>query len=51
MRHDNTPKNAEYLGYINARELYPDFEYISFADFVDELIAGKVERPYPHIQF
>ncbi|KAF4625514.1 hypothetical protein G7Y89_g12653 [Cudoniella acicularis] len=37
----NTPEYAEYLGYINGLELYPDFEYIKFADFVDELIAGK----------
>jgi hypothetical protein len=51
VRGDNTPQNAEYLGYVNGRELYPDFEFISFADFVDELVAGKAKKPYPHLQF
>lgn len=50
VRVDNTPENAEYLGYIKGRELYPDFEFIRFADFVDDLIAGEVKRPYPHLQ-
>lgn len=50
VRADNTPENAKYLGYISARELFPDFKYRGFADFVDELIAGKIERPYPHMK-
>jgi len=50
VRADNTPKNAEYLGYISANELFPDFQYKSFADFVDELIAGGIKRPYPHVK-
>ncbi|PGH27621.1 hypothetical protein AJ80_00634 [Polytolypa hystricis UAMH7299] len=50
VRADNTPESAEYLGYINGRELYPDLNFISFAEFVDELIEGSVQRPYPHIQ-
>ncbi|KAL6250355.1 hypothetical protein RBB50_002657 [Rhinocladiella similis] len=49
VRADNTPENAEYLGYLNGRELYPDFEWMGFADFVDNLIAGEVKRPYPHL--
>ncbi|KAH8807887.1 hypothetical protein F5884DRAFT_704262 [Xylogone sp. PMI_703] len=51
VREDNTAENAEYLGYINGRELYPDFQFIKFADFVDDLTAGKIERPYPHLTF
>ena len=51
VRADNTPENAEYLGYVDARELYPDFEYMKFSEFVDELIAGKGKRPYPDVQF
>ncbi len=50
VRVDNTPENAEYLGYISARELYPDFTFMKFADFVDDLIACKGQRMYPHIQ-
>lgn len=50
VRADNTPENAEYLGYINERELYPDFAWLGFTDFVDELIAGSIRRPWPHLQ-
>ena len=46
VRGDNTPENAKYLGYLDANELYPDFKPIRFAEFVDELIAGKAERLY-----
>jgi hypothetical protein len=46
IRRDNTPDMAEYLGYIDARELYPDFIPISFAQLVDEVLAGKGQRPY-----
>ncbi|CAM1510942.1 Fc.00g084550.m01.CDS01 [Cosmosporella sp. VM-42] len=51
VREDNTPENAEYLGYVNGRELYPDFKFIKFAEFVNELIAGKVAKPYANRQF
>ncbi|KAI1497975.1 NAD(P)-binding protein [Biscogniauxia marginata] len=50
VRADNTPKNAEYLSYINARELYPDYTFIGFADFVDELVAGQAKKPYLRLQ-
>lgn len=50
VRGDNTPEYAEYLGYVNANKLFPDFKYRSYADFVDELIAGEVERPYPLVK-
>jgi hypothetical protein len=46
IRKDNTPKMARYLGYINTRELYPDFARISFSQYIDELLAGKGKRPY-----
>jgi len=46
VRADNTPEMAKYLGYIDARVLYPDFKPISFSEFVDELLAGKAHRPY-----
>jgi hypothetical protein len=50
VREDNSPENAEYLGYISARDLYPDFKYKSFSDFIDEVVAGEVERVYPHLK-
>lgn len=49
FRRDNTLANAKYLGYLDARELYPDFKPVSFRDFVkDELLPGKARKPYPH---
>jgi hypothetical protein len=48
VRGDNTPENATYLGYVDGRKLYPDFEWIGWAQFVDELIAGNVKKPYEH---
>lgn len=50
VRKDNTPENAEYLGYLDGRKLYPDFEFMSFSEFVEELVAGNVKRAYPHLQ-
>jgi hypothetical protein len=47
VRGDNTPENAEYLGYIDARKLYPDFKPISFESFLRELADGRGARPYP----
>jgi hypothetical protein len=46
IRRDNTLENAKYLGYLDARKLYPDFKPISFSAFVDELLDGKATRPY-----
>ncbi|KAF7310128.1 Glycoside hydrolase [Mycena indigotica] len=46
VRGDNTPENAKYLGFLNARELYPDVKPIQFREFVQDLLDGKIERPY-----
>ena len=51
IRADNTIENAKYLGYLNARELYPDFKPISFEQFVKDLLAGTARKPYPHLKF
>lgn len=50
IRVDNTPENAEYLGYIDGRKLYPDFRWTGFEEFVKGLLAGKGRRPYPHVK-
>ncbi|PVI03913.1 isoflavone reductase family protein [Periconia macrospinosa] len=44
VRGDNTLGNAKYLGYLDARELYPDFEPLSFKDFVKQVLDGKGEK-------
>ncbi|KAK7053836.1 glycoside hydrolase [Favolaschia claudopus] len=46
VRGDNTPEYARYLGYLDARELYPDFRPKRFREFAQELLDGKLEKPY-----
>ncbi|KAH6666963.1 isoflavone reductase family protein [Halenospora varia] len=46
VRKDNTPEYAKYLGYLDARELYPDLKPKSFKQFVGDLVDGNVQRPY-----
>ena len=46
VRGDNIPENAEYLGYVDAKKLLPDFKFKTYAEFVDDLMAGTVSRPY-----
>ncbi|OGM49635.1 hypothetical protein ABOM_001899 [Aspergillus bombycis] len=49
VRRDNQPSYAKYLGYLDARELYPDFVPISFRDFFAEVLAAEAKRPYAHL--
>lgn len=46
VRQDNRPAYAEYLGYLNARELYPEFKPTSFREYFAEVLAGKAKRVY-----
>ncbi|KAJ5382844.1 Glutathione S-transferase N-terminal [Penicillium concentricum] len=46
VRKDNRPECADYLGYLNARSLYPDFTPISFREFFVEVLGGKVRKVY-----
>ncbi|GCB21187.1 isoflavone reductase homolog P3 [Aspergillus awamori] len=46
VREDNSPGYAAYLGYLDARELYPDFQPTSFRDFSAEVLAGKGRKVY-----
>lgn len=46
IREDNTAMIGKYLGYLDARELYPDFKPITFESFLDELMAGGIKRIY-----
>ncbi|GAB1207624.1 hypothetical protein APSETT445_006348 [Aspergillus pseudonomiae] len=48
VRQDNQPRYGKYLGYLDARELYPDFKPISFREFFAEVLNGKGKRPYGH---
>jgi hypothetical protein len=46
VREDNCPVNAKYLGYLDTREMYPDFKPISFEQFVREVLQGEAKKPY-----
>jgi len=46
VRIDNTPEFAEYLGYLDARKLYPGFQPRTFREYVEELLTGKGIKPY-----
>jgi hypothetical protein len=46
VRTDNRAIFARYLGYLDARELYPDLKPKIFVDFVQDLLDRKVQRPY-----
>lgn len=46
VRGDNQPSYAKFLGYLDARELYPDFKPISFRECFSEVLEGKGKKPY-----
>ena len=50
VRTDNRGEYARYLGYLDARELYPDLQPKKFWEFVQDLLDGKVRRPYSGVQ-
>ncbi|KAJ6473264.1 hypothetical protein C8R45DRAFT_835349 [Mycena sanguinolenta] len=51
VRGDNTPASATYLGYLDARELYPAFKPKTFKDFAQELLDGQIEKSYGQLVF
>lgn len=50
IRGDNTPETARYLGYLDARELYPDIKPRSFTSYIDEVLQGKARAVYAGMQ-
>ncbi|KAJ5273547.1 hypothetical protein N7478_008672 [Penicillium angulare] len=46
VRQDNTPEYADFLGYLNARELYPDLKPREFREYFTEVMAGKARKVY-----
>ena len=51
IRVDNRLEYAKYLGYLDARELYPDFVPKGFREFAVDLLDGKVVRPYSNARY
>ena len=46
IRGDNSPERARYLGYLDAKELYPDVEVKPLEAFTADMIEGKVRLIY-----
>ncbi|GME48450.1 hypothetical protein VE00_04286 [Neofusicoccum parvum] len=46
VRGDNTPYVAEYLGYLNAKDLYPDFKGLSLGKYLTDVLDGKAKQMY-----
>ncbi|KFZ02792.1 hypothetical protein V502_11508 [Pseudogymnoascus sp. VKM F-4520 (FW-2644)] len=46
IRGDNAPKNAEYLGYLNVKDLYPNIEFIKLEDYIKDALEGKAKPVY-----
>ena len=45
-RGDNCPEYAKYLGYLDAKDLYPDFIPRSIEAYLKELLEGKAVNMY-----
>ncbi|KEY80722.1 isoflavone reductase [Aspergillus fumigatus] len=46
IRGDNTPEYAKYLGYLDAKELYPDFRPTDFRDYLESVVRGTAKGIY-----
>lgn len=49
VRGDNCPENAQYLGYLLAKDLYPDIEGATLEAYAQDVLQGKGRRVYEHI--
>lgn len=50
IRGDNTPQYAEYLGYLNAKDLYPDMRGTSLEDYAKEVLNGQAKVIYERLR-
>ncbi|CRJ87076.1 hypothetical protein BN1723_000229 [Verticillium longisporum] len=50
LRGDNTPETAAYLGYLDARELYPDFKPRTLEEYAKEVLAGEAKGVYAEMK-
>lgn len=46
IRGDNTPEYAKYLGDLDGKELYPDFEFTKFEDYFKAALEGTAKGVY-----
>ena len=50
VRGYNQIEYARYLGYLDAKELFPDFRPISFREFLQDLMDGKIEKMHYELE-
>jgi hypothetical protein len=46
IRGEITLKFAAYLGYLNGKDLYPDFEFTNSEDYVKKVLEGNAQGIY-----
>lgn len=46
IRGDNNPEYAKYLGYLDAKELYPDFVPVDFREYLESVVHGTAKGVY-----
>ncbi|KAH8704636.1 hypothetical protein GQ44DRAFT_716493 [Phaeosphaeriaceae sp. PMI808] len=51
IRGDNTPEHAKYLGYLDARELYPEFKPTPLASYIEGRLSGAIQNTYEGRKF
>ncbi|WAO84840.1 NmrA domain-containing protein [Fusarium falciforme] len=50
VRGDNTPENAQYLGYLLVKDLYPEFVGTTLETYARDVLEGRGRKVYEHIQ-
>jgi hypothetical protein len=43
---DDTSEYAEYVGYLSGKDLYPDFNFTKFKEYIQEGVEGKARGIY-----
>lgn len=43
VRGDNVPEKAKYLGYLIAKDLYPDLQGTSISTYLKDLVEGRAD--------
>ncbi|EMR68639.1 putative isoflavone reductase family protein [Eutypa lata UCREL1] len=49
VRGDNSPEYARYLGYLLAKDLYPEFKGTTLEAYATEVMGGKGKRVYGNL--
>ncbi|CAJ2500719.1 Uu.00g035720.m01.CDS01 [Anthostomella pinea] len=50
IRGDNTPEYAKYLGYLTSKDLYPDFNFKDYEEYIKEVLDGKAKGVYAELR-